>query len=151
MPSNDHEIEHPVTTSTTIDDIVNTIRSTVYGAGLKLQQLELSLPHRVCHPNGAHGHWRQIAKRKREAKEIAYLEAQAQLRKAWKVKAAIVETTFVLAVQRKRDPDNLIAWVKPVIDGIVAAGLLADDNALVWMPPRIEIEKSEFLKVMLWY
>jgi len=32
------------------------------------------------------------------------------------------------------DPDNLIAWGKTSIDGLVDAGIFADDRGLVWLP-----------------
>ena len=40
---------------------------------------------------------------------------------------------------RRRDSDNLVATQKPAIDGIVDAGLIADDCApyVTWSAPRI--------------
>lgn len=42
---------------------------------------------------------------------------------------ARIVATFYARVARRRDPDNALALLKPYIDGIVQAGLLADDDA----------------------
>lgn len=43
---------------------------------------------------------------------------------------------------RRRDTDNLIASQKPAVDGLVDAGLIADDNPthLTWWAPEIHLE-----------
>lgn len=40
---------------------------------------------------------------------------------------------------RRRDPDNLVATLKPCIDGLVTAGIVPDDCApyVAWSAPRI--------------
>jgi len=42
---------------------------------------------------------------------------------------ARLNLTFVFAEQRRRDIDNLLARFKPGLDGIVASGLVVDDDA----------------------
>jgi Holliday junction resolvase RusA-like endonuclease len=41
---------------------------------------------------------------------------------------ARVEATFFFKTKRRRDEDNLIASLKPLIDGLVDAGVLVDDD-----------------------
>lgn len=42
---------------------------------------------------------------------------------------ARLNLTFVFPQQRRRDKDNLLARFKPGLDGIVASGLVVDDDA----------------------
>lgn len=44
------------------------------------------------------------------------------------MKTALVEIEFVLPDERDRDFDNLLAGTKPLMDGCVAAGAIADDG-----------------------
>lgn len=53
---------------------------------------------------------------------------------------ARVNLTFVFAVRRRRDFDNLLARFKPGLDGIVQAGLIVDDDA-----EHLEIGKVDIL------
>lgn len=56
-----------------------------------------------------------------------------------------VEYCFVYGTRRRRDPDNQVAAAKPLLDGLVAAGLLADDsNATIRrLSTTTEIRRSE--------
>lgn len=53
------------------------------------------------------------------------------------VKRCVVSVAFGLPDKRNRDLDNLIASTKPLLDGIVAAGVIVDDSITV-------IQKMEF-------
>lgn len=44
------------------------------------------------------------------------------------LKQADLEVRFILPDARRRDLDNLISTLKPLLDGIVDAGLIADDS-----------------------
>jgi crossover junction endodeoxyribonuclease RusA len=44
------------------------------------------------------------------------------------ITACTIAIEFVVPDRRRRDLDNLIASTKPLTDGIVASGLLADDS-----------------------
>lgn len=77
-------------------------------------------------------HWARRAAAAKRWKHDAYLAAVAVRNvhrgsgfplQAAKVRCVIVATTGV-----RRDPDNAIASMKPLIDGIVEAGVLADDS-----------------------
>lgn len=74
-------------------------------------------------------HWRN---RQRHAADARLVVGQA-------VKATRGDTTFDVAHiavtfrapdRRRRDPDNLLGAVKPLIDGLVDGGLLPDDSAM---------------------
>lgn len=90
-------------------------------------------------------HWRQVAKDNATWKATAEFEA-VTARAAWETKhalawrpvtRAVVSVAFGLPDRRTRDLDNLIASCKPLLDGIVAAGVLVDDSITV-------IQKIEF-------
>jgi crossover junction endodeoxyribonuclease RusA len=53
--------------------------------------------------------------------------------------------------RRRRDADNLVATLKPCLDGLVAAGVIPDDNPahLDWSAPRIH-EPATDRKPLLW-
>lgn len=81
-------------------------------------------------------HWRQIARDNAEWKAIAETLAANERRK-WESKHGLkwrtltqagVSIAFGLPDKRHRDLDNLIASTKPLLDGIVAAGLVIDDS-----------------------
>lgn len=44
------------------------------------------------------------------------------------LKVAEVDVTFVLPDARRRDLDNLVSTLKPLIDGAVDAGVIVDDS-----------------------
>lgn len=81
-------------------------------------------------------HWRQIARDNAVWKEAAQTVAENEKRKwegrhglKWRtLKRAGVSIAFGLPDKRHRDLDNLIASTKPLLDGIVAAGLIIDDS-----------------------
>jgi crossover junction endodeoxyribonuclease RusA len=55
--------------------------------------------------------------------------------------------------RRPRDPDNLGATVKPLVDAIVAAGIIPDDNSrhVVWAHAEIgpEVRKPSRLRIVI--
>jgi hypothetical protein len=52
--------------------------------------------------------------------------------------------TFIFGDRKRRDPDNYAATVKMIIDGLVMAGILPDDNFnhVVKIEMSIEIQKG---------
>lgn len=53
-----------------------------------------------------------------------------------------VAYTFVYPDRRRRDPDNRLASGKPILDGVVAAGIIADDSdkvvaSIAVLPPVV--------------
>lgn len=95
-------------------------------------------------PN-ARRHWRQIQHDNADWKAAALVVAvgarlkwEADHGLNWRpLGRAVVSVAFGLPDHRTRDLDNLIATVKPLLDGIVAAGVLVDDSITV-------IQKMEF-------
>jgi Holliday junction resolvase RusA-like endonuclease len=67
---------------------------------------------------------------KREAREQAGWLAKEAGVPAQPFQKAHITITFVSGDRIRRDIDNLFAAMKPYIDGIVDAGVIADDSAL---------------------
>lgn len=110
--------------------------------------VSLGAPPRVLSPNASHrgkSHWAHTAAVKAYRHE-AYIAAKQILQLSrlmpphWA--AAAVKVTWC----RRRpfpDPDNLIATMKAAFDGLVDAGVLADDNELLHLPPEfLPMEES---------
>lgn len=57
---------------------------------------------------------------------------------------ATLQFTFVVPDSRRRDPDNYLAMMKPVVDGLVLADVLPDDNFSVvsYAPVIFQIERK---------
>ena len=87
------------------------------------------LPDPDLNPNKRF-HWAKLAKAKREAKDEAMALVLEQGRPATPYAKAHITVTWVAKDKRKRDPDNLFAAMKPYIDGLVEAELIADDSAM---------------------
>lgn len=91
---------------------------------------EQTLTIRGWHPeqlaNGPHEHWATKARKKRDAARVAYLSA---LGAEWvKVPGRVrLEIVFVFPQRRRRDPDNLYARAKGLIDGVKE--FFEDDDA----------------------
>lgn len=102
------------------------------------RQLVIEIPGRPPTPN-IRRHWRTIARDNATWKATAIKcagEAKRQWesghRMPWKpLERATVAATFMVGTKAHRDWDNLVATVKPLLDGIVAAGILLDDSSLV--------------------
>jgi Holliday junction resolvase RusA-like endonuclease len=92
---------------------------------------------RATHPNARPKLRVKLAARKRQREDasIAALAAMQCKRLLWE--RAEVEATFFFSVRRKRDTDNLTAWLKATLDGLEAAGVVEDDNGLTLLPPEV--------------
>ena len=75
-------------------------------------------------------HHMQTYRAKRDAKDESGWLVLAQGRPAQPYKAAHITITWIAKDKRRRDPDNLFASMKPYIDGLVDAELIADDSAM---------------------
>ena len=115
-------------------------------------KLTLPLPAQSLSPN-ARVHWAAKAKATKAARSDACFMATLWLKDhpdntcPWET--ATVALSFWFARRGRRDPDNMIAWVKAYIDGLRDARVLADDDKLIYLPPindkdvrdpRLEIE-----------
>ena len=87
------------------------------------------LPDRSLNPN-KRLHFMAIYAAKRDAKDEAIALVLEQGRPDIPYEKAHITITWVAKDKRKRDPDNLFAAMKPYIDGLVEAELIADDSAL---------------------
>lgn len=95
--------------------------------------LTITIPGRPPTPN-ARRDWHVTAKDNKRWKDAAAGAADAVL-DGWgdwtPITAALVTVTFVVPDRRHRDLDNLVASAKPLTDGLVASGVLADDSLRV--------------------
>lgn len=94
--------------------------------------IELPLPHPKLNPNRSRGlHWAaksKLARSYRDACGLLALEAQRGSKRRWT--RATISVAAYYETPRRRDADNLIASLKPAFDGLVDAGLLADDSGV---------------------
>ena len=86
-------------------------------------------------------HWTQLHRAKdRVYDDIHVALLEAGFRKEYIYYRAHVTLTFYLPDQRQRDADNMITRSKPVLDGLVRAELLADDNLKTIGAPTYQFE-----------
>jgi Holliday junction resolvase RusA-like endonuclease len=57
-------------------------------------------------------------------------------------KTATTKCRFYFAVEKRRDKDNLIGWLKAYFDGIADAKLIENDCGLTHLPPEEFIDKK---------
>jgi hypothetical protein len=102
----------------------------------------LPLPPKELHPN-ARCHWKAKLKPKQQARDEAMIITMAALKGCkplWE--AATVHLNVWLTTRAHADKDNCIAWVKNAVDGIVAAGIMANDSGIEWWPVIIEADRT---------
>ena len=101
--------------------------------------VELSLPPKELAPNGRY-HWAAKARATKSYRESARLAGLVALggRTAPRWRQATERALFFHPTSRRRDPDNLLASLKAAFDGLVDAGIIADDAGLTHLPPRQE-------------
>ena len=87
------------------------------------------LPDRSLNPN-KRLHYMRVYTAKSDAKNEAIALVLEQGRPDIPYEKAHITITWVAKDKRKRDPDNLFAAMKPYIDGLVEAELIADDSAM---------------------
>lgn len=80
------------------------------------------------------GHWSVRAKKARLWREAAYVEALRQVRPPRTQPPSLIVVTLPVQGRRRRDPHNLHPTLKPIVDGLVDAGLWPDDT-----PEYVEI------------
>ena len=90
-------------------------------------KLELRMPDAGLSPN-SRVHWATRAGLKRQARQEAAWAAKAALgmKQPPRWHAVTAQATFTFKMNRRRDPDNLAAMLKPYWDGITDAGILID-------------------------
>jgi Holliday junction resolvase RusA-like endonuclease len=86
------------------------------------------LPDSDLNPN-RRLHYMNLYRAKAIAKDEAIALVLQQGRPATPYEKAHITITWIAKDKRRRDIDNLFASMKAYIDGLVAAGLIADDSA----------------------
>lgn len=115
--------------------------------------IRLPLPYPTLQPN-ARVHWatraRDVQRYRKQAWAVAFsISKGAKAR--WP--RATAQATFHFSTRRRRDRDNLLASLKAAFDGLVDAGVIADDSGLTHLPvivavdgggePRVEISIAQ--------
>lgn len=107
----------------------------------------LPLPPRILQPNAAYhttgGHFAKAAATKRY-RHLAREATEEQEIETGPWEMVHVTPTFYHKDKRKRDDDNAVAALKAARDGIVGAGLVADDSHEHWitMPAVFNVDKA---------
>lgn len=74
---------------------------------------------------------------------LAVADAQSVRTEPWRpLRKATVEILWRCRYRRRRDFDNLVSGIKPLLDGLVAAGVIEDDSSDVLVslgPLSIEV------------
>lgn len=105
------------------------------------------IPGRPPNPNRTRRyHWRVRHRSDREWRTAARVHALHVLGREWSgpMTRARLEVIHVVPTKARRDPDNLAAGIKASLDGMVDAGVIADDSdrVLVVITHRIEHVKG---------
>lgn len=105
----------------------------------------LPLPPKALSPN-ARGHWAKKHRAAQQYRGDAKLACQHAINREgvcvpWN--GAFVRPTYFHAVRRRRDRDNHLAMLKAAFDGVVDAGLLENDSALVPLPPVFRVDRDD--------
>lgn len=74
-------------------------------------------------------HWAVEAARVRELRTLGYFEARRSGDPAPSLRRALIFVTVLFSTRGRRDPHNFTPTVKPIVDGLVRAGLLPDDDS----------------------
>src|SRR5262245_46359261 len=101
--------------------------------GASKMTITFPLPPQVLHPNGrTRNHRYRSAMVKKTRKEAAFVARMQRPPRPY-VKAT-VQATFYMP--RRRDGDGLNAWIKPILDGLQDAGIVANDSGITLLPPE---------------
>lgn len=86
-------------------------------------------------------HWAEKARRESTWRQAAKLHTMANVSPPRAQPRSIIEVTFCFRQKRRRDAHNLVATVKPIIDGLVDAKLWPDDTGayVVTTEPVIKV------------
>ena len=111
-------------------------------------ELVLPAPPLVLRGNriwGGRTHWSKRTDAVKAYKEVVYYTVRSQLGaslEGWT--HAVQQTTWVHPNKRDiMDGDNSLTSLKVTFDGLVASGVLADDNHLIHLPCTNEVVKGQ--------
>lgn len=93
------------------------------------RQVVVSVPGRPPGGNELHrmNHW-AVTKERQFWRESAYLATLVAPRLATPMDRATIAIEWRCKSKRRRDFDNLISGIKPLLDGLVDAGVIRDDS-----------------------
>ena len=116
--------------------------------------LDLPWPPAALNPN-KRLYWAARHRAAAQYRNECFVVAKDMINRAGRIKAPVpsplptpvtATVTFWMPNRRRRDLDNLLAAMKPAWDGLVDAGLLADDNAdqlsITLKPPKYASKRS---------
>jgi len=91
-------------------------------------RIEFTLPGLPKSPNGAHGSWQAAAGERKKWRNWSRLAALGEMRKGGKFPLEKIRLTITRHSLRPMDYDNRVMAAKSAVDGLVDAGLIADDT-----------------------
>ena len=105
----------------------------------------LPLPDKYLHPNRTpitrKGHIIR-GKRTKERRALCKALAAAQQIESAPWPAATLQAHFLFETKRKRDGDNLTAWIKSTVDGIADSGIVKDDSDFTHLPSTYGVDRE---------
>ena len=118
-----------------------------------IQVIEIPLPPKSCSPNEeSHRHWRYRSTGRKQYREEAFYAARAAHTMRFPGPVRVSVAFYVGGRRgdgryRPRDVQNGIASIKGLLDGLIDASVIVDDNAkvLTWGSVRIISDKAEHL------
>jgi crossover junction endodeoxyribonuclease RusA len=105
-------------------------------------RVTLPLPPKACSPN-ARGHWRTRSKAIKAYRACASLLARRPAEHQLRWREASIAVTWFSRTRTRPDADNALASLKAAFDGLVDAGVLADDREVTFAPIRFEVDKAD--------
>jgi Holliday junction resolvase RusA-like endonuclease len=110
-------------------------------SGARAVTITLPLPPTQLHPNVSGG-WRAKAGWAKCAREVA-MGCAYNVRPAEPFTRCVARADFRFTQHRRRDGDNLMAWLKHSIDGLTDAAIWIDDSVVTWQPPTITVQPGQ--------
>ena len=114
--------------------------------------ISLDIPPRTVHPN-ARTHWATRSRATKAVRTAAYYEAISATSNGSTIPPDAllnVRCRWFFRDRRRRDTDNLLAWMKAAFDGI-ADGLGYDDRRFVHWPAVVDCDRDRpRVEVDLW-
>lgn len=108
----------------------------------------LRLPFRTPLSLNDRGHWSTTYRVKKAWKDTAIVLARAQ--KIPRLERFTVVLHYAPRARRLRDLDNLVASTKPLVDGLVIAGVCDGDDADRYVPTNPVLEPATGEPGRLW-
>lgn len=107
--------------------------------------IELALPSKPCLPNVRANRYEKIAATEQDRTDACYTALQAVVAAIgysprWMCAEATVQFRFPNRI--RRDTSNYFAGMKPQWDGLVDAGVLLDDERVIWHLPLPVVDRN---------